>query len=171
MKHRLALRKKSVKQNVSRRATKGSSVMSARIIELAAYRAQRSPESETAAEPSIKETCEANRFHFWTGASGRRYVHTVYELYECPPLPAANYVLVRREPGARRKILSIGRVNQSAPSLNLAEIRQRGAEMGAHEVHVHLLAETAKLAKLVEFDLRTGQIEADISTLASGLAN
>lgn len=137
--------------------------MSARIIELAAYRAKRSQAIE---EPTRMRAEEAGRFHFWTGASGKRYVHTVYELIDCPALPAANYVLVRREPGARRKVLAIGRVDQSVPSLNLAEIRKRGAEMGAHEVHVHLLAETAKLAKLVEFDLRTGQVEADIDTLA-----
>jgi hypothetical protein len=136
--------------------------MSARIIELAAFRARRSQTTEAVAETVVR----ANRFHFWTGASGKRYVHTVYELLECPPLPAANYVLVRREPGARRKILCIGRVSNAADSLNLAEIRQRGAELGADEVHVHLLAESAKLAKLVEFDLRTGQIEADISRLA-----
>jgi hypothetical protein len=92
-------------------------------------------------------------------------VHTVYELLDCPALPAANYVLVRREPGARRKVLSIGRVSNTAASLNLAEIRQRGAELGADEVHVHLLAETQKLSKLVEFDLRTGQIEADLARL------
>jgi hypothetical protein len=138
--------------------------MSARIIELAAFRAKRSQESEAPPAPD-KTVSEANRFHFWTGASGKRYVHTVYELFECPPLPAANYVLVRREPGARRKILAIGRVSNSASSLNLAEIRQRGAEVGADEVHVHLLAESAKLAKLIEFDLRTGQIEADIASL------
>ncbi len=139
--------------------------MSARIIELAAYRAQRSQMSESPAGSEMKASV-ANRFHFWTGASGKRYVHTVYELLECPPLPVANYVLVRREPGARRKVLSIGRVGNSAASLNLAEIRQLGAELGADEVHVHLLAESAKLAKLVEFDLRTGQIEADFANLA-----
>jgi hypothetical protein len=139
--------------------------MGARIIELAAFRAERSEASESPAARDAKAS-EANRFHFWTGASGKRYVHTVYELLECPPLPAANYVLVRREAGARRKILSIGRVSNAAPSLNLAEIRQRGAELGADEVHVHLLAETAKLSKLVEFDLRTGQIEADFARLA-----
>jgi hypothetical protein len=147
--------------------------MSARIIELAAYREQRSRTSEAPAESEMSELKAnvANRFHFWTGASGKRYVHTVYELLECPALPAANYVLVRREPGARRQILSIGRVSNSAPSLNLAEIRQRGAELGADEVHVHLLAESAKLAKLVEFDLRTGQIEADFARLAGSALN
>jgi hypothetical protein len=137
--------------------------MSARIIELAAFRACRFDEGDSS--PQTSKSNGANRFHFWTGASGKRYVHTVYELLDCPALPSANYVLVRREAGARRKVLSIGRVSNTAASLNLAEIRQRGAELGADEVHVHLLAETAKLSKLVEFDLRTGQIEADLARL------
>jgi hypothetical protein len=174
MEHRLACKKSSkkseknrndsVKQSVSLKAAKGSSVMGARIIELAAFRAQRSEASDAPAR-SIT-TDEASRFHFWTGASGKRYVHTVYELVECPPLPAANYVLVRREANGRRQILSIGRVSDAAPSLNLAVIRRRGAELGADEVHVHLLADTAKLSKLVEFDLRTGQVEADLARLS-----
>lgn len=148
--------------------------MGARIIELAAFRAQLAAEGENRqargaqTRDAANAKSEASRFHFWTGASGRRYVHTVYELLECPPLPAANYVLVRRGAGARRKVLSIGRVANSAPSLNLAEIRQRGAELGADEVHVHLLADSAKLAKLIEFDLRTGQIEADFARMAGG---
>lgn len=171
MGHRLQKKKKniSVEQYASLRAAKGSSGMSARIIELATYRAQRHEESE--ASVTRETIVESTRFHFWTGASGKRYVHTVYELLECPVLPAANYVLVRREPGRRRKVLSIGRVNNAAPSLNLAEIRRRGAELGAHEVHVHLLAETEKLGKLIEFDLRTGQFEADIARFTAGLAN
>ena len=137
--------------------------MSARIIELAAFRACRFDEGDSS--PQTSKSNGANRFHFWTGASGKRYVHTVYELLDCPALPSANYVLVRREAGARRKVLSIGRVGNTAASLNLAEIRRRGAELGADEVHVHLLAETPKLSKLVEFDLRTGQIEADLARL------
>jgi len=162
MEHRLTRTKNRVVESASRRVAKGSSVMSARIIELAAFRASRLDEAEL---PPQSKANGANRFHFWTGASGKRYVHTVYELLDCPALPAANYVLVRREPGARRKVLSIGRVSNAAASLNLAEIRQRGAELGADEVHVHLLAETQKLSKLVEFDLRTGQIEADLARL------
>jgi hypothetical protein len=162
MEHRLTRTKNRVVESASRRVAKGSSVMSARIIELAAFRASRLDEAELLPQSKANG---ANRFHFWTGASGKRYVHTVYELLDCPALPAANYVLVRREPGARRKVLSIGRVSNTAASLNLAEIRQRGAELGADEVHVHLLAETQKLSKLVEFDLRTGQIEADLARL------
>ena len=151
--------------------------MGARIIELAEFRARLAAGGEkrqardAQTRDAASDKSEASRFHFWTGASGRRYVHTVYELLECPPLPAANYVLVRRGAGARRKVLSIGRVTNSAPSLNLAEIRQRGAELGADEVHVHMLADNAKLGRLVEFDLRTGQVEADFARIAGGRAH
>lgn len=142
--------------------------MGARIIELAAYRSQRIESEPQSVE---RKSSESSRFHFWSGASGKRYVHTIYDLLECPPLPPANYVLVRLAPGARRQILSIGRVRNACPSLNLAEIRQRGAELGADEVHVHLLADSPKLSRLVEFDLRTGQVEAAFASLAGGNAS
>jgi hypothetical protein len=170
MKHRLAPKKKSVERNVSRKAAKGSSVMVARIIELAAYRTQRTQGRDELAEKRARVN-DSTRFHFWTGASGKRYVHSVYDLIDCPMLPSVNYVLARRNLAGRPEVLSIGRLTHSAPSLNLAEIRQRGAELGADEVHVHLLAESAKHSKLVEFDLRTGQIEADFARLAGGLAH
>jgi len=135
--------------------------MVARIIELAVYRAQRTLAEEEKTRRAAHAS-EASRFEFWTGASGKRYVHSVYDLLECPPMPASNYVLVRRNTSGRPEALSVGRVGNSAPSLNLAEIRRRAAELGADEVHLHLLAENAKLGKLVEFDLRTGQFEADV---------
>ncbi len=80
-------------------------------------------------------------------------------------MPAVNYVLVRRNAHGRAEALSIGRVNHGAPSLNLAEIRQRGAELGADEVHQCTCSpDNAKIGKLVEFDLRTGQVEAELRT-------
>lgn len=131
--------------------------MSARIINLAEMRQLRSrPESEVTVLQHT--TASSERFHFWCGASGQRYVHTIYSLLECPALPASNFILVKRDTSGRRTVLSIGRVTNDTPSLNLAEIRQRGAELGANEVHIHLLACTAKQSKLVEFDLRTGQV-------------
>ena len=172
MEHRLARKKNSVEQNASRKAAKGSSVMVARIIELAAFRAQRLASDETSRQRDVARANEATRFHFWTGASGKRYVHTVYELLDCPPLPAVNYVLVRRNAGgAPQGAFDRPRDATPPPSLNLAEIRQRGAELGADEVHVHLLAENAKLSKLVEFDLRTGQVEADFARLTGSRAH
>jgi hypothetical protein len=144
--------------------------MVARIIELAVYRAQRTLALEAAAERTSRAN-ESTRFHFWTGASGKRYVHTVYDLLDCPPMPAVNYVFVRRTANGRAEALSSGRVIHGAQSLNLAEIRQRGAELGADEVHVHMLADNAKLGKLVELDLRTGQDEADFARIAGGRAH
>lgn len=135
--------------------------MSARVIDLAQERARRfGPADEamvlTQATPfAAPETRE--RFHFWMGASGKRYVHTVYNLLDCPALPAGNYVLVKASPTGQRTVLSIGRVTHQAQTLNLAELRRRGAELGANEVHIHLLAGTAKQSKLVEFDLKTAQ--------------
>lgn len=166
MQRKLAHKQNHLEQCSSQGATKGSFVMGAHIIELAEFRARRSESSE-APKAQNETTSGANRFHFWTGASGKRYVHTVYNLLECPALPAGNYVLVRREQNGRRTVLAIGRVSSAAHSLNLAAIRQRGAELGADEVHVHLLANTAKQSKLVEFDIRGGQIKPEVEFAAS----
>jgi hypothetical protein len=98
----------------------------------------------------------AVRFHFWRGASGRRYLHTVYALIECPPLPKANYILVRREADGGLTALHVGCGESDAPTLNLACIRQRAAVLGANEVHVHLLPDSDAQRRLVTCDLRAG---------------
>lgn len=97
------------------------------------------------------------RLHFWRGASGKRYVHHVYSLIECPPLPCALYLLVRRDKDGRRTALHIGRGESEAPTLNLARVRQRGAQLGANEVHVNFLADSEAQSGLVMCDLRAGQ--------------
>lgn len=137
--------------------------MGAEVIQLAEFRTRRTAAApQPLEEPARLEGAPdlSQRFHFWTGASGRRYVHTVYSLIECPALPTGNYILVKRAADGRRSVLSIGSVGHDAASLNLAEIRQRGAELGADEVHVHLLAQSTKLSKLVEFDLKNSQLVA-----------
>lgn len=93
-------------------------------------------------------------FQFWTGASGTRYVHTIYSLFDCPPVETANYILVKRHLDGHRTVLSIGRAHKTAPTLNLAEIRRRSAELGANEVHVHLLAGSSVQCCAIEADLR-----------------
>jgi hypothetical protein len=130
--------------------------MGARIIQLAEIRARL---SDSHVEPSALDGAAdfAERFHFWTGASGRRYVHTIYSLLDCPEIPAGNYILVRRE-GRSRRVLAVGRVDSAAPSLNLAQLRHVGANLGANEVHVHLLAGSPKQSLMVELDLRSGQV-------------
>ncbi|MBX9589614.1 MAG: hypothetical protein K2X43_09930 [Hyphomonadaceae bacterium] len=97
------------------------------------------------------------RQHLWRGASGRGYVHSVYSLLECPPLPKATYVLVRRGRNGRRRVLHVGLGQSEAATLNLACVRQRGAQLGANEVHVHFSAKSDAARALVVYDLRAGQ--------------
>ena len=129
--------------------------MATRIIDLAEVRMQRTGVPQEPVSIAFAPTT-SERFHFWLGASGQRYVHTVYSLIDCPAVPAANYLLVRRDASGICHALAVGRVSEEAPSLNLARIRQLGASMGATEVHVHLLAGNARQGKLIEFDLKSG---------------
>ena len=76
-------------------------------------------------------------------------MHHVYSLIGCPQVPCANYILVGLDDAGQRKALHIGCVENEGQSLNLADIRQRGASLGALEVHVHLLADDADERELV----------------------
>src|SRR6478609_5390047 len=48
------------------------------------------------------------RFWYWHGASGRRYIHSVYRPETCPPLPGAVFLAVRSL-GNLRTVLGAGR--------------------------------------------------------------
>lgn len=106
-------------------------------------------------EPALvcSEANFAQAFHYWRGASGRRYLHSVYSLIGCPALPRANYILVRRYQDGTRAALAFGQTRDETASLNLAHLRHQGAKCGANEVHIHLLAETAEERGKVEADL------------------
>jgi hypothetical protein len=127
--------------------------MSARIVELSRVVALRNRDQRRTAAIASKDH-SAQAFQFWCGASGQQYVHSVFGLITCPELPRANYVLVRREASGRHTILHVGRTEHDAASLNLAEIRHRGAKLGANEVHVHFLAADQRARRNVERDLR-----------------
>src|SRR5215510_11037456 len=75
-------------------------------------------------EPALvcAEACFDQVFHYWRGASGRRYLHSVYTLIGCPALPRANYILVRRHDNGSRTtrsrstlLISAIRAQSSAP--------------------------------------------------------
>lgn len=144
--------------------------MSAQIIDLAEARARKSTSNGEAQllsniTPSKQEKPTGNeRFQFWTGASGARYVHTVYSLLTCPTLPASNFILIKRDADGEPNVLSIGQLTNSATSLNLAEIRRRGAELGATEVHIHLLADDSKHAMSIQQDLQAGHLGSNWSS-------
>ena len=126
--------------------------MAARIVSISIVPRQAAPEPVLAGVPADLPPHQ----HVWRGASGRLYAHHVYALIECPPLPAAGYVLVRRDEKGRRTPLRVGLGTSPAPTLNLAEIRQRGAQAGANEVHVRLDAACDAERRLVACDLRAG---------------
>lgn len=106
-------------------------------------------------EPALvcAEASFAHAFHYWRGASGHRYLHSVYSLIGCPVLPQVNYTLVRRLEDGTRKPLAFCQTKGDANSLNLAHLRHEGAKLGANEVHIHLLAETPETRDAVEADL------------------
>jgi hypothetical protein len=121
---------------------------------------RRAPLGPLAGAAERAPTCE----HVWQGASGRPYAHRVYGFIECPPLPAASYILVRRDEQGRRTALRVGVGTSDAPTLNLAQVRQLGAQVGANEVHVRLGATSDAERWLVACDLRAslfGALAAD----------
>ena len=128
--------------------------MSGVVIDFASAIARRQPRPAVSmSPPPVDPGTLSHAFTFWRGATGIRYVHTVYGLFDCPEIPNANVLLVRRHDSGRAEVINIGRVEQDAPSLNLAEVRQTAARLGANEVHVHLLAETAAERASIERDL------------------
>lgn len=107
-------------------------------------------------EPALvcAEAAFDQAFHYWRGASSRRYLHSVYTLVGCPALPQANYILVRRHEDGTREALAFGDTKEDAMTLNLAHLRHKGAKIGANEVHIHLLADTEQGRKFVKADLK-----------------
>jgi hypothetical protein len=137
--------------------------MCARILELPVDRMRGRKERPSAPMPSLAE--HAGRLYFWRGASGRSYPHTVYSLIECPPVPAANFVLVRRDGQGLTQVMRIGRVSHAAETLNLAELRRVGTTLGAQEIHLHFLAADAPEALAVELDLKAASQDAAPQTV------
>ncbi len=93
----------------------------------------------------------SDRFWFWTGSSGKRYIHSVYSMENCPPLPGAIYVMVRRLKGGARVPVRMGRFSPLWDFPLPAEMTD-----GASEIHVHLLAGDESQTVRVYDDLAAG---------------
>jgi hypothetical protein len=128
-------------------------------VETMGIRKAETPRWRPADEPArvYSEIGFPHSFHYWSGASGKRYLHMVYSLIGCPALPKANYVLVRRYDDGRPVALVFGQTKDDAVSLNLAHLRHEGAKRGANEVHIHLLADTPEARDAVKADLIAAQ--------------
>lgn len=93
---------------------------------------------------------------FWRGTSGHAYVHSIFSLTGCPEVPAASVLFVKHnDADGSRAVLKVMNIEHDAPSLNRADIRRCGAQLGANEVHLHF-ASGDRLARLTAtFDLTT----------------
>ena len=98
----------------------------------------------------MRDADAVDRFWYWRGFSGRSYIHSVYAVDSCPPVPGAVYVLVQRK-GPLRIALKAGRLPNVWSAVMGAVRDWAGAD--ADEVHVHLLARDSDDADRVAADL------------------
>ena len=109
---------------------------------------------EAASSPAFvnSEPGFAGRFWYWRGHSGREYIHSVYPFAACPPLPGAVYVAVRRA-GDRRIAVATGRFSDFWDVNSDRAGGRRLDDLGADELHVHLLARDPVSAGAVAHDI------------------
>ena len=97
----------------------------------------------------------------WRGASGSLYPHSVTSLIFCPPMQKSTYLLLHRDANGIARVLRVGTLDNEAASLNLAQIRQLGAMLGANEVHVRNdLGAAADRARVV-FDIENALLHSN----------
>jgi hypothetical protein len=92
------------------------------------------------------------RFWYWHGASGRRYIHSIYAPGALPPLPGATYVAVRRT-GAMRTAIAVGRFSVFWDQGMSTETLGYWRRLRADEVHVHLLGRDEAATRAIADDL------------------
>ena len=104
------------------------------------------------------------RFWYWHGASGRRYIHSVYRPETCPPLPGAVFLAVRSL-GNLRTVLGAGRF-AGLWDVNIpADDAGHWESLGANEIHVHLLSRDETEAREIAADLQAA-LEEDVTISA-----
>jgi hypothetical protein len=105
---------------------------------------------------------DSERFWYWRGASGKKYIHSVYAAGSCPPLPGAIYLAVRRI-GNLRTVIAIDRF---APFWDGTFSAHENVD--ADEIHVHLLACDNTSAESILGDLKAAFEMEPAITSASG---
>ena len=82
------------------------------------------------------------RFCAWRGASGRRYIASVYEARACPAYCDAALIVVAAEPDGRRRIVALADTG-AFPEPVVARLARTPAPLaGRLALHLHLLAAT-----------------------------
>jgi len=97
-----------------------------------------------------------DRFWYWRGKSGTRYIHSIYSPDACPPLPGAIYVTVQKLANGRRAALEVGRFCDDWDYVQgLIDDHNVGFSK-IDEIHVHLLANSSDDADEVVKDITAG---------------
>src|SRR5579872_530680 len=96
----------------------------------------------------------AGRFRHWRGASGRRYVFSVYDSDACPAYDDAVLIVATIGPSGERRIVSIADTG-ALPEIAVAHARRIASSLSMRvECHVHLLAASRFEREAAIADLR-----------------
>lgn len=97
----------------------------------------------------------AARFHGWRGASGKRYVCTVFcDPAEIRDFAAALVLCVARDHDGSRRLVAMATADDPVRPAWLDSLAQGRPVRGANEWHVHLIAATAADRAAALEDLR-----------------
>ena len=97
-----------------------------------------------------------DQYHWWQGASGWWHIHTVFRLADWPSYRNVNYVFVRRDRYGDCLPIYIGETGDMRTRMPDHEKLPAAFDLGANEIHVHLLANSIAHRIAVETDLRRG---------------
>ena len=95
----------------------------------------------------------ADRFVFWRGASGKRYLCTIYDVDHVPDYAEVVALFVRRCLGGSRMAVHVEQVEAPFTADRLS-LLGKARELGLDEVHLHFLAGTPPERRRVLFDLK-----------------
>lgn len=98
----------------------------------------------------------SDRFWYWRGKSGARYIHSIYSPDACPPLPGAIYVTVQKLANGKRAAVDVGRFCENWDYVQGLIADHRVGFSRIDEIHVHLLAKSNDNADEVVADLLGG---------------
>jgi|GEM_PF-6715494 len=136
-----------------------------RPLELADTHAQRTS-STVQPVTALRTTPEIDtrRYQYWTGASDQRYICTVFKPDACPSVKTAVYIAVYRDPDGQATPLMVDHFN--SPFISGGKSSHMFGEalnLGANEIHIHLLADDVFEAKQVSEDLQARIFPLDIA--------
>ena len=94
-----------------------------------------------------------DRFWYWSGKSGTRYIHSIYSPDACPPLPGAIYVTVQKLANGKRVAVEVGRFCEDWGYVQGLIDDHRVGFCDIDEIHVHLLAKSDDNADEVVKDI------------------